>query len=93
MDNKQFITRLSKKSSIDYKETASLIASISTAIADILGNGDSIAIPGFGTFSPVKHDEEIRVDLSTGKRILFPPCLTVAYTQSSILNKHLSQSN
>lgn len=51
---------------------------------------DSIAIPGFGTFEPVKEDERIQNDLSTGKRLLLPPEITVQFKSSALLRRKIS---
>lgn len=50
---------------------------------------DSVAIPSFGTFTPVKRDEEITTDLSTGRRMLLPPQITLEFTPAAMLRKHL----
>lgn len=51
---------------------------------------DSVAIPSFGTFTPVKHDEEVTTDLSTGKRMLLPPQITLEFSPASLLRKKLT---
>lgn len=93
MDSKQFITKLSKKSALGYKETSSLVASVATAIAELASEEGSVAIPSFGTFYTSKYSEEIRTDLSTGKKMLFPPHIDLHFEASSILKKNLSESN
>jgi nucleoid DNA-binding protein len=50
---------------------------------------DSVAIPSFGTFNPIKVDEQITTDLSTNQRLLLPPQILLKFTASNILNKHL----
>ncbi len=90
MEHKQYVTKLAKKTSLDYKETASLLQSVTTAIADLLSEGDTLMLPSFGSFSTVKHDESIITDISTGKHMLMPPCIEVEFTPSNILNKHIA---
>lgn len=91
MDNKQFITRLAKRSGMDYKETAALLQSITSLMADKLSAGDTVAIPGFGSFAPEKLDETVLIDRSTGKRMLLPPQIVVRFEESAILSKRLDQ--
>jgi len=54
-------------------------------------NLDSVAIPSFGTFIPRKRDEEIADDLSTGRRMLLPPQITLEFTPAAMLRKKLSR--
>ena len=48
-----------------------------------------MAIPRFGTFVPVKHEEEVITDLSTGKRMLVPPEINVEFHPGAMLTKRL----
>lgn len=71
----------------DNKElTRHLAAIIRRAASDL----DAVAIPSFGTFTAVKHDEEISTDLSTGRRMLLPPQITLEFTPAAMLRKKLS---
>lgn len=91
MDNKGFISVLSKKLARDSKDIAALIEGLSASFRDKCGNMDTIAVPGFGTFEPVKEDERISVDLSTGKRLLLPPKITLEFRPSALLRKKLNE--
>lgn len=90
MDNKQFINKLSKKSALGYKETSALVSAVATAIAEVASDEGAVAIPSFGVFKTVKYPEEIRTDLSTSKKMLFPPHITLEFEQSAILKKNLN---
>ena len=50
---------------------------------------DNVAIPTFGTFVPVKHKEEVVNDLSTGRKLLVPPEITLEFHPGSMLQKRL----
>ncbi len=91
MDNKQIVAALSKKLSRDQKEINSLIEALATTIKEKCGNLDEIAIPGFGSFIPTKEDEKIIVDLSTGKKILLPPQITLNFKPSIVLRKKVNK--
>ncbi|MCM1035900.1 MAG: HU family DNA-binding protein [Bacteroides sp.] len=52
---------------------------------------DSVAIPSFGTFIARKRDEEIVDDLSSGRRMLLPPQITLEFVPAAKLRKNLSQ--
>lgn len=51
--------------------------------------GDSVAIPGFGTFTPVKTEETVRTDVESGKRFLIPPAVNIRFKSSVLLRKKL----
>ena len=89
MDNKQYITRLSRRASLNYKETQQLVNSTIAMITDVLSQGDMQAIPSFGTFSTEKTEEYIAVDEKTGRRMLFPPSVSVKFTPGTILIKSI----
>lgn len=55
--------------------------------------GDSVALPGFGTFMTVKDDERVDRDLSTGRQVLLPPHLSVSFKGSTSLIKAINQFN
>lgn len=91
MDNKQYINKLSRRATLDYKETQQLVNSAVGLISDLLCNGDTIAIPAFGSFAAGKVDEHIETDDSTGQRILMPPSIKVEFTPGTILTKRTLQ--
>ncbi len=90
MDNKQYITQLSRRATLNYKETQQLVSSAIATIIEILSQGDNVAIPTFGTFGTEKRDEYIDVDSNTGKRMLFPPSIKVVFNPGTILSKSIS---
>ncbi len=92
MDNKGIVNALSKKLARDPKDITALIEGLSASFRERCGNMDTIAIPGFGTFEPIKEDERISVDLSTGKRLLLPPQITLSFQTSAILRKKLNET-
>ncbi|MDE5810877.1 MAG: HU family DNA-binding protein, partial [Muribaculaceae bacterium] len=75
MDNKQYITALAKRTGLDYKTAAEALTTLASIMKNEFLEGNSIAIPGFGTFSPVKVGEEIVNDLATGSKLLLPPSI------------------
>ena len=92
MDNKGFVAVLSKRTAREPKDIAALIEGLSASFRDRCGNMDTIAIPGFGTFEPIKENERISTDLSTGKRLLLPPQITLSFQLSAILRKKLIEN-
>ncbi len=52
--------------------------------------GSNVALPRFGTFSVVKHDDQVSTDLVTGKKMLLPPAITLEFRESGFLRKKLT---
>lgn len=90
MDNKQYITQLSRRATLNYKETQQLVSSTIATIIEVLSQDDQIAVPAFGTFSTEKRDEYIDIDQETGARMLFPPSIKAVFTPGTILTKSIS---
>lgn len=90
MDNKQFITRLSRRATLNYKETQQLVNSAISMITEVLSQDDALAIPAFGTFKAEKHDEYIGFDEKTGCRMLYPPSVTADFIPGTILSKSIN---
>lgn len=84
---KQFTSELSRRIGRDRKETAALLDALSKAVMQHCGEGDSVAIPAFGNFQAVKHDEQIVVDRTTGMRMLLPPEIELTFRPAGKLRK------
>lgn len=84
MDNKTFLAKLSQltgeKAGLSEKCTI-----LAETLAQACTSLDSVAIPGFGTFSGVKKDESIQ----DGQ--LLPPAIEANFRQSVVLKKRLQQ--
>lgn len=81
-----------KRLGIEAKECSELSAALADILCDEFEAGNTVAIPAFGQFAPVKHDEQLSTDLTTGRRLLLPPSITLEFTPGSILTKHLRQT-
>lgn len=89
MDYKQFRKRLSELTGRENSDVDALVEAFSIILRDSCTELDSVAIPTFGTFVPVKHNEEVVTDLSTGKRMLMPPEIVIEFHPGSMLQKRL----
>lgn len=88
MENKTFINHLAKRLDRDPKTIGPLVEALASTIVDICSEMDSVAIPGFGTFQPVKQLERTETD-SNGRRLLLPPSITLTFKESVVLRKKL----
>ena len=87
MNNKEFISELSRRLSYNNKETTKLVSSVLSVMTQVLQEGKIIAIQGFGTFEVKKKMERISVNPSTQQRMLIPPKLVLTYKPSITLKE------
>ena len=87
MNNKEFISELSKRLGYTLKDTTQLLNSTVSVMTKQLQlqDGDTIAIQGFGTFEVKKKMERISVNPVTQQRMLVPPKLVLTYKPSNVL--------
>ncbi len=89
MDHKQFRKLLSERTGANANDIDALTEALSAVMRRAFTDLDAVAIPAFGTFTPVKHDEEISTDLSTGNRMLLPPEIRLEFTPGANLLRRL----
>ena len=87
MNNKEFISELSRRLSYNNKETTQLVSSVLSIMTQELQEGKTIAIQGFGTFEVKKKMERISVNPSTQQRMLIPPKLVLTFKPSITLKE------
>lgn len=87
MDYKTFIETLSKRINAGKEETSDMVASLCGVISDCALEGDIVSFPGFGNFEPKKRNERVSVHPATGKRMLLPPKITLAFKPSTLLKQ------
>lgn len=85
MNNKEFISELSKKLGYTLKDTTQLLNSTVGVMTKQLQEGNVIAVQGFGTFEVKKKMERISVNPVTQQRMLVPPKLVLTYRPSNAL--------
>ena len=82
MNNKEFITELSKKTGYSSKDVTQYVSSLLNIMSQELQDGNSVSIQGFGTFDVKKKMERISVNPVTHQRMLIPPKLVLSYKPS-----------
>lgn len=90
MDNKTFIEQLSVRFDISISTVNSLVEIMSTEIAKTAVNLDSVVIPGFGCFDSKLREERISLHPASGKRLLIPPRIVLAFKQSPVLKQKIN---
>lgn len=89
MEYKQFRKRLCELTGRKADDVDALVEGLAIILRDSCAELDSVAIPTFGTFVPEKHNEVVSTDLSTGKRMLMPPEISVIFRPGAMLQKRL----
>lgn len=91
MKDSQIIQQVSQRLNIPNETGSKLFSALVSGIREICLEGDSIAIPGFGTISPNKYDETIVSDATTGKKMMLPPSILIEFNPSIVLRKKLAK--
>lgn len=91
MSNEKIVEELSRRLDIPSSQVEATLRALSNCIREYCCKLDTVAIPGFGTFQPVKYAEKIQTDLSTGKQMLMPPVVEVEFKSSVVLRKRLAR--
>lgn len=87
MNNKEFISELSRRFVYTNKDTTQLVSSVINIMTQQLQDGNTVAIQGFGTFEVRKKLEHISINPATQQRMLIPPKLVLTYKPSAILKE------
>ena len=87
MNNKEFISELSRRFVYTNKDTTQLVSSVINITTQQLQDGNTVAIQGFGTFEVRKKLERISINPATQQRMLIPPKLVLTYKPSAILKE------
>ena len=87
MNNKEFISELSRRFVYTNKDTTQLVSSVISIMTQQLQDGNTVAIQGFGTFEVRKKLELISNNPATQQRMLIPPKLVLTYKPSAILKE------
>lgn len=91
MDHKTFINRLAERMDCTPEQASTLADGLVEVLRETGSDLDAAAIPGFGTFSTSKTDEQILTDPDTGIRTLLPPAITMTFSPSVVLRKKITR--
>ncbi len=80
---------LAERLGTDEESIAFLTSALAKSLTQVCGSGQSVAVAGFGTFETRKRLERVAVHPATGKRMLYPPKMTLGFRPSSLLRKQL----
>ena len=89
MNNKEFISELSRKLGYSNKDATRLVSSVLSIMTQELQDGKTIAIQGFGSFEVKKKLERVSVNPVTQQRLLIPPKLVLSFKPGITLKRQI----
>lgn len=89
MDNRTLIQGLAKATGLDTRTAQERALTLASLIGQNAAEGDSTAIPGFGTFLSVRTPEHVVTNKETSTRTLVPPAITVEFHPGTALKKKI----
>lgn len=90
MDNKTFIEELSRRADISRETVSLLIESLSSQMGKVAADMDVVAVPNFGIFEPRMRQERLAVHPASGKRLMVPPRIVLAFKCSPALKQRIN---
>jgi len=88
-DPERFISDMTERSGLSPDNVNTLTDALSDVLCKSCLQFDTVAVPSFGRFVPIKNEETIVTDHTTGGRLLLPPELVLTFTSSSSLRKRI----
>ncbi len=89
MNNKEFISELSRRLGYSNKDATRLVSSVLSIMTQELQDGKTIAIQGFGSFEVKKKLERVSVNPVTQQRLLIPPKLVLSFKPGITLKRQI----
>lgn len=89
MDNKTLIDTLSGRLNTSPETVVSLIGALSNVMGECGSELDTVSITGFGSFEPKKKSERVALHPASGKRLLIPPKVVMAFRPSASLKQKI----
>ncbi len=83
MNNKEYVAELAARAGYSNQQTQRMLTTMTALMGECFADGDSLSVAGFGTFEVKKRLERIIINPGTGKRMLVPPKLTLAFRPAS----------
>ena len=93
MNNKEFITELSRRSGYKAADTQAMVRHLIDAMSDVFQEGDIVSVSDFGTFEVKKKMERILVNPGTRQRMLGPPKLVLGFKPSTAWKEKVKTSS
>lgn len=82
MNNKEFISALSRSLDVSLSEAQEYVNILNSSIVNLLNDKDTLSVKGFGSFEVKKRLERVVTNPSTRQKMLAPPKLTLVFKLS-----------
>lgn len=83
------IDTLSGRLGTSRETVAELVDGLCSVMGECGSELDTVSIAGFGTFEPKKRSERVALHPASGKRLLVPPKVVVAFRPSASLKQKI----
>ncbi len=83
MNNKEFVTELSRRMGYTSKDTTSVLTALVAEMTEKLEEENVISIQNIGSFEVKKKQERVVVNPGTQQRMLVPPKLVINFKASA----------
>ena len=90
MTNKEFLEKVSQKTSFEMEDVKELSSSLIGAVLDGIADGNSVTIQGFGSFEPREKARRKIYNPTTKEYMVVPPKTTLSYKMSAALKDRLN---
>lgn len=91
MNNKEFITELSRRSGYSQENTQRMVRCVIESMASKFDEGESVLVPSFGTFELKNRMERVVVNPSTGQRMMVPPKIVLNFKPVGTVKEKLKK--
>lgn len=91
MNNKTFISELSKRIEKSIDETQMMTYALVDVMNEFFQEGDAVSFNNFGTFEVKKRLERIMVSPTTKKKMLVPPKLVLGFKPTASIKEKLKK--
>lgn len=91
MNNKEFITKLSKRCNVTFAEATANLNAFVNVVTERLKDNDQLNISGFGVLDVKMRKERLSVNPKTGQRFLVPPKVVPAFRPSNKLKEKFNE--
>lgn len=79
MNNKEFISALADRTGNNRQQTQKMVLTVMESLVNMIEEEGTVHIPSFGMFERKKRLERVLVNPNTGRKMLVPPKLVLAF--------------
>lgn len=90
MSKKELVQAVAAKTGEKQSEAEAAVNAVIDAIVETLAGGDSVAIPGFGTFKVTEHAARTAKNPRTGETVNVPASKSVSFKVGKTLKDSLN---